>query len=557
MGILRKISRLGVRSKKDSKDIASKVAEVSMYTRHIRAPLMPLRQRPSGEVVERYSIMDPWSIAYIVLSEETGEYVYFVDEVPLTEEEVRIYRRIVDFLMWEAGELGEGEDPRDFISREARKAVELFRLRMGRTPTVSWSKILYYIEREIAGFGPINPLMLDPNLEDISCNGVGVPIYVYHRKYESMPTNIVFQTQEDLDSYVVKLAHMSGKHISVAFPILDASLPGGHRLAATFMKEVSQKGSTFTIRKFREDPITIVDMIGFATLSPLVAAYLWMAIEHKRTILIMGVTGSGKTTLLNSVLNLIKPNYKIVTIEDTPEIRLPTSNWVQLVSRPSYAAGESRAGEITLYDLVRLSLRYRPDIIVVGEVRGAEAYVLFQSIATGHGGATTIHAESIDAAIKRLTSPPMNIPESYIPLINIALMVERVNVRDKEGKTRATRRVTKIWEIKEDGTPIQIGRWSPSKDIHELSVMDSYILKRISSSAEVDLKYIHEEIYRRARVFEWLQLKNIRNYRDIASIIYRYYRSPSSILERAEAELSVVAIGREEAGGSVYGERQQ
>lgn len=557
MNILSKLPRFRVGGKRGSKDIVSGAAEVSIYTRHIRAPLMPLRQRPVGEVVERYSITDPWSIAFIVLSEETGEYFYYVDEVPLTEDEVRIYRRVVDFLMWEAGELGEGEDPRDFISREARKAVELFRLRMGRTPTVSWSKILYYIEREIAGFGPLNPLMLDPNLEDISCNGVGVPIYVYHRKYESMPTNIVFQTQEDLDSYVVKLAHMAGKHISVAFPILDASLPGGHRLAATFMKEVSQKGSTFTIRKFREDPITIVDMISYGTLSPLIAAYLWMAIEHKRTILIMGVTGSGKTTLLNSVLNLVKPNYKIVTIEDTPEIRLPTSNWVQLVSRPSYAAGESRAGEITLYDLVRLSLRYRPDIIVVGEVRGAEAYVLFQSIATGHGGATTIHAESIDAAIKRLTSPPMNIPESYIPLINIALMIERVTVRDKEGRARATRRVTKIWEIKEDGTPIQIGRWIPSKDVHELSVEDSDILRRISSSAEVDLKYIHEEIYRRAKVFEWLRLKNIRNYRDIASIIYRYYRSPSSILERAEAELSLSPIGGDYSGGSYHGEKQQ
>lgn len=548
--------RFGVGGKKDSKDIVPRVAEVSMFTRHVRVPLMPLRQRPRGEVVERYSIVDPWVVAHIVLSEETNEYVYFVDEVPLTEEEVRIYRRIVDFLMWEAGDLGEGEDPRDFISREARRAVELFRLRMGRTPTVSWSKILYYIEREIAGFGPINPLMMDPNLEDISCNGVGVPIYVYHRKYESMPTNIVFQTHEDLDSYVVKLAHMAGKHISVAFPILDASLPGGHRLAATFMKEVSQKGSTFTIRKFREDPITIVDMIGFGTLSPLIAAYLWMAIEHKRTILIMGVTGSGKTTLLNSVLNLVKPNHKIVTIEDTPEIRLPTSNWVQLVARPSYAAGESRAGEITLYDLVRLSLRYRPDIIVVGEIRGAEAYVLFQSIATGHGGATTIHAESIDAAIKRLTSPPMNIPESYIPLVNIALMIERVTVRDKDGRARATRRVTKIWEIGEDGTPIQIGRWSPSRDSHELSVEDSVILKRISSSEEVDLTHIHEEIYRRATVFEWLKYKNIRNYRDIASIIYMYYRDPSTILERAEKELAVVSLDRKEAGVLADGEKQ-
>jgi len=517
--------------------------EISIYAKYIRPPIMPLREKPKGEVVERYSIYDPWAMVFIILSEDTGEYIYYVDEVPLTGDELRIYRRVVDFLMWEAGELREDEDPRDFIAREARRAVDLFRIRMGRTPTVSWSKILYYIEREIAGFGAINPLMMDPNLEDVSCNGVGIPIYVYHRKYESMPTNIVFSKPEDLDAFVVKLAHMAGKHISVAFPILDASLPGGHRLAATFMKEVSQRGSTFTIRKFREDPITIVDMIGFGTVSPLLAAYLWMAIEHKRTMLIMGVTGSGKTTLLNSILNLVKPNYKIVTIEDTPEIRLPTKNWVQLVARPSYAAGESRAGEITLYDLVRVSLRYRPDIIVVGEVRGAEAYVLFQSIATGHGGATTIHAENIDAAIKRLTSPPMNIPESYIPLINIALMIERVSIKDREGRTRAARRVTRIWEVSGEGVPITIGRWSPSRDAIELSIEGSEILKMLASSAELDVKDIYREIERRARIMEWLYYKGIRNYKDIASTIYKYYRDPFSILERAEADLKAIREG--------------
>jgi flagellar protein FlaI len=519
------------------------IPEISSYAKYIKPPIMPLREKPKGEVIERYSIYDPWAIVHIILSEDTGEYIYYVDEVSLTADELRIYKRVVDFLLWEAGELKEGEDSREFIAREARRAVDLFRIRMGRTPTVSWSKILYYIEREIAGFGAINTLMMDPNLEDVSCNGVGIPIYVYHRKYESMPTNIIFNSSEDLDAFVIKLAHMAGKHISVAFPILDASLPGGHRLAATFMREVSQRGSTFTIRKFREDPITIVDMIGFGTVSPLLAAYLWIAIEHKRTMLIMGVTGSGKTTLLNSILNLVKPSYKIVTIEDTPEIRLPTKNWVQLVARPSYAAGESRAGEITLYDLVRVSLRYRPDIIVVGEVRGAEAYVLFQSIATGHGGATTIHAENIDAAIKRLTSPPMNIPESYIPLINIALMVERVSIKDSEGRTRAARRVTRIWEVSREGVPITIGRWSPSRDAIELSIEYSEILKMLASSAELDVKDIYGEIERRARIMEWLYYKGIRNYRDIASAIYKYYRDPSSILERAEADLKAIREG--------------
>ncbi len=513
---------------------------IMSYAKYIKPPIMPSREKPRGEVVEKYSIYDPWAMVSIILSQDTGEHIYFLDEVPLNDEEVRIYKRVIDILLWEAGELSEGEDPKEFISREARRIVELFRIKMGRTPSVSWSKILYYIEREIAGFGPINALMTDPNLEDISCNGVGIPIYVYHRKYESMPTNIVFNNAEDLDGFMVKLAHMAGKHISVAFPILDTSIPGGHRLAATFMKEVSQKGSTFAIRRFREDPITIVDMIGYRTLSPELAAYLWTLIEHKKTILIMGVTGSGKTTLLNSVLNLVKPNYKIVTIEDTPEIRLPTKNWVQLVSRPSYAAGESRAGEITLYDLVRLSLRYRPDILVVGEVRGSEAYVLFQAIATGHGGATTIHAENIDAAIKRLTSPPMNIPESYIPLINAAIMIERVPVRGKDGVTRISRRVTKIWEINHEGTPIMVGRWSPRGDTHILDLENSPMLNSIAEQLETSFQELLEEIITRSIFMRWLYVKNIRNYRDIAAAIYKYYRNQEEIMSIARTDLDLI-----------------
>ena len=543
MGFLDKLRALvgpGARARRRLEKIPGPATSYAFFAKYIKPPIMPSRERPRGEVVERYTIYDPWAMVSIILSEDTGGYVYFLDEVPLSSEEIRIYNRVIDFLMWEAGELKEGEDPRDFITREAKRAIELFRIRMGRTPTVSWSKILYYIEREIAGFGPINILMMDPNLEDISCNGVGLPIYVYHRKYESMPTNLVFQHAEDLDSFVIKLAHMAGKHISVAFPTLDVTLPGGHRLAATFMKEISLKGSTFTIRKFREDPITITDMMNFGTLSPELAAYLWMLVEHRKTILIMGVTGSGKTTLLNAILNLAKPDHKIITIEDTPEIRLPTKNWVQLVSRPSYATGESGAGEITLYDLVRLSLRYRPDILVVGEVRGAEAYVLFQAIATGHGGVTTIHAESIDAAIKRLTSPPMNIPGQYISMINAALMIERVPLWNKNGGARVSRRVTRIWEISKEGTPIDIGRWSPSGDTHLLDLRKSIILSSIAESLEVSPDKVFDEIRIRSSFMRWLRDKNIRDYRDIASAIYKYYRDPKKIMHLIESDLGLV-----------------
>jgi len=337
--------------------------------------------RGRGHLLASYPLYEPWAYAFIVEDPRTGKVVYNVEEVTMNETELKTYREIIDYITWELEPPEELTDAREYLIRYARKAIRLFQIRLGRTPGLSWAKISYYVERDLLGYGPLDPIFRDPNIEDISCNGVGIPIYVWHRKFESLPTNIVFTNEKELDEYVLKLAHMAGKHISVAYPILDAILPGGHRVAATFQKEVSTKGSTFTIRKFRADPITIIDLIDYRTISPEIAAYFWLIMDYKMTTLILGVTGAGKTSTLNAMANLLRPTYKVVTIEDTPELRLPQENWVQLVSRPSYLA-TGGIGEITLFHLVKVSLRYRPDVIIVGEVRGEEAYVLFQAIAS-------------------------------------------------------------------------------------------------------------------------------------------------------------------------------
>jgi len=503
------------------------------------------RRDVKGKVLDRYPINDPWAHTLIVEDEGTGEIVYVVDEVPLQELEKKIFARIINYIMWSAGEITPETDPIDYITRKARQAIDLFRLRLGSTPTVSWSKILYYVERDILGYDVLDPLMKDPYIEDISCNGVGYPIYVWHRKYESIPTNIWFRSHDDLDRFVLKLAHKSGKHISVAYPILDAMLPEGHRVAATFMKEVSTHGSTFTIRKFKEDPITIVDLINFKTISSLLAGYLWFLIDRKSPIMVLGVTGAGKTTLINSILNLVKPTYKVVTIEDTPELRLPIENWVQLVSRPSYAAGESKAGEVSLYDLIRVSLRYRPDIIAVGEIRGEEAYVLFQAIATGHGGVTTIHAEDIDSMIKRLKSPPMNIPESYIPLINSVLAIKRVSVREGD-KLRIARRVTDVWELDKTGEFIKVSWWSPSKDMFETELDKSILIKRFSQLEERSYDNLIREINERTLIMYWLSKKGVRNYREIARYISMYHVHKEMLISIVKRDLEIIGIDTEE-----------
>ncbi|MEM4461537.1 MAG: type II/IV secretion system ATPase subunit [Candidatus Bathyarchaeia archaeon] len=493
---------------------------------------------PKGfRIIEGYSIREPYVRIAIVRNDETGEILYLVDEVKLTRRERSIYLRIIETLEWELKPIEETEDPYEYFRKTAVKTIHKYRIRLGNIPGVSWAKILYYAERDILGYGKIDALMKDPNLEDISCDGYGRPIYVWHRRYEYIPTNVMFEDEEELNEFVLKLAHKAGKHVSTAWPILDAMLPGMHRVAATFSKEVSTSGSTFTIRKFREDPISVIDLINFGTIDPETAAYLWIAMEYKMPTLIMGVTGSGKTTLLNALTCLFRPTLKVVTIEDIPELRLPLENWVQLVSRPSYSLGPERVGEISLFDLVKVSLRYRPDIIIVGEVRGEEAYVLFQALATGHGGLTTIHAENVEAAVRRLTSPPMNIPDGYIPLMKLGMIIRRVRIFSEDNPAgRITRRVAGVYEVKGVGSYNRVSIWDPYRDRFEKNLNDSFVLREIAETIGRSYDQLLEEVSRRSTVLRWMASKGIRSYKDVASMVHLYYADPWRVYERAVKE---------------------
>ncbi|NWG09213.1 MAG: Flp pilus assembly complex ATPase component TadA [Nitrososphaerales archaeon] len=349
-------------------------------------PITP-KSIPLGiSVIERYPLNEPF--AYVIITEDPAKrtLLYYIDELKLNEEEARVYNDIINILQIELKVPRQEVDPKEYFESHATKTIEKYKLSLGKLANVSWSKILYYAERDMVGYGPINPLMIDPNIEDISIDGVDKPVFVWHRKYESLESNLMFEKDQDLDDTITRLVHMAGKHISTAYPVVDATLPGRHRLAATFRREVSPQGSTVSIRKFREDPITIVDMMNFGTLDYGIAAYLWMLMENRSSTIVVGATASGKTTMLNSLLTMVRPNMKVVTIEEVQEINIPHQNWIPLVSRPSYGLSSDKIGEVSLYDLVKASLRMRPDVLVVGEVRGEEAFVLFQAISTGHGG---------------------------------------------------------------------------------------------------------------------------------------------------------------------------
>ncbi|MEM4449443.1 MAG: type II/IV secretion system ATPase subunit, partial [Nitrososphaerota archaeon] len=333
------------------------------------------------------------------------------------------------------------------------------------------------------------------------------------------------------DDFIIHLAHKAGKHISSAFPIVDAMIYGKHRLAATFREEISPRGSTFTIRKFRERPFSVTELLMANVLNSEMAAYFWLLLEHKASIMILGATGSGKTTLLNALTTFIRPRMKIVTCEETAEINIPRENWVRFVTRESYGLGATERGQVTLFDLVRTSLRYRPDYLIVGEVRGEETFVLFQAIATGHGGISTVHAESIDSAVKRFMSPPMNIPETHISLLDAMAMIERVQLRGKPQTFG--RRVRYIWEIEDAHHYRTIAEWDPVTDSFRVNFTNSLQLENISLQTGLSREELILELWRRKEILEWMKQNKITDNAEVARIILSYYADPEKFLKEA------------------------
>lgn len=509
------------------------------------APPPPTRPLPRGyKIMEKYPLYEPFAHVAIAQNPKTGEDKYILDELQLDPLERSVYTRILEILLAEIESPKEEIlDPRRFFADEAKKIVDKYRISLGWLPDVSWYKILYHAERDLVGFGQIDPLMRDPNIEDISCDGVSRPVYIWHRNYESLETNIQFQTDEELDNMVVKLVHMAGKHVSSAFPIVDASLPGKHRLAVCYRREVTPFGTAFTIRKFREDPYSIIDLINIGTFSEEMAAYFWQCLEHRTSIMVLGGTAAGKTTALNALACLIKPGSKIITIEETAELNLPHDNWVSLIARQSYGLGGDNTGEVALFDLVKTSMRHRPDILIVGEVRGQEAYVLFQALATGHGGMCTMHAENLDSALKRLTQKPMDISPAYVPLMNIILSIQRVHLI-KNNERKAYRRVMNVNEIAEFEDYRPIFKWNPSKDEQIQTLDKSIMLSAISERLGQTKKDLIAEIEKRKSILHWMREHNIRSYKDVAAMIAEYYARPKQIYEKilAREEVKPIAV---------------
>lgn len=478
-----------------------------------------------SETVEEYYVHKPIARVKIVRSPSLGAGLhYFVEETELSEEEKDSYREIMNILSKEMEPpVDDDLTPADYVLEQAEIVADKYHRSLGAHSESGWRKIFYYVVRNLAGYGPLHAIMLDPNIEDISNNGLSSPVYVWHRKYESIPTNVTFMDDQTANDYIVKLAHRSAKHISSAVPLLDGMLPEKHRLAATFMNEVSMKGSTFCIRKFKADPFSIVDLIKIGTIDERIAAYFWLILEHKMSFMIVGGTGAGKTSMLNALLSLMSRNDKIVTVEEVPELSPPLPNWTQLHSRQSFQFGDRASSSISIFDLVKVSLRYRPDYLIVGEVRGEEAFTLFQALATGHGGLCTMHADSLNNVIKRLTSPPMNVSKVYIPLMNLALHIQRVELPRPRDGLNFGRRLRTIWEIEDFDQYREVAIWDPSRDAFETWFENSFLLEKISVVTGMSRQQLLLELEKRREYLHQIIESGVRDQSEVAERILSYY----------------------------------
>jgi archaeal flagellar protein FlaI len=527
-----KLARLGVSG-------AGSTSEVT--------PVPPLED-PALKELDLAPIRPGFSYVRITFHNTRNEHLYEVIEPPLTPIEKDLTERL-RVVMIDGFEPLPEIDP-ETKRRELRRMVDekLQEWELNPGPTTK-GRILYYLERDFIGYGIVDVPMTDSEVEDISCDGVGIPLYIYHRKYGSIRSNLKFVDAKRLDDYVIWLAQRSGKHISVASPILDATVPDGSRLQATLGMHVTKRGSSFTIRRFRDNPFTPVDLLKFKTMSSEMMAYLWIAIENGQSMMVCGGTASGKTTTLNATLLFIPPQMKIVSIEDTRELNLPHENWVPSLTRAGFGAKNlisgKAPGEIDMFDLLAAALRQRPQYLMVGEVRGAEAFIVFQAMATGKTCYTTFHAESVSAMVHRMENPPITLPRSLVSALNLVLLQRQVKVG-----TKMTRRVQSLTEIvgldPETNELItnSVYSWNPADDTFLYSG-HSYIYERVALMKNLSMKDMEKEVRNRAEMLDYFMFRDKQatrlkpfTHRDVGRLVAFYYKEPATALAEARAEMA-------------------
>ena len=491
-------------------------------------PLKKVKDKTTINV--RYCVIEPFAYIHIYWDPKISEVIYKIEEPVLSREESKYLEQLLLAMRSLINYDSVVETDQESLLDHIDKRLKFLAVELGMTMDYeSYKKIYYYLCRDFIGFNEIEPLLRDYFVEDIECNGGTTPVYLVHRVFRNLKTTLVYKDLDKLGGFVEKLAQRCGKYISYADPILDGSLPDGSRVNATYTKDISSKGPTFTIRKFTKTPWTPPQLIGFNTLSPEMLAYLWMMVQYKMNILIAGGTSSGKTTLLNAMAFFIPPEARVVSIEDTRELNLPRDNWLPSVSRG--ATGAKKIGEVDLFTLLKGSFRQNPDYVIVGEVRGKEAYVLFQGMASGHSSISTIHADSVDAVIRRLETPPIELSPSLLNVLDCVCIMTHAIVNNQE--TRRLKEIVEVINVSSEGvattnTPFV---WNPVDDQFYFK-RDSKILTKIAQRHGLNFEEIDLEFKRRVKLIYQLYKNKITGFEEVQKAVNDYYKHPKEILEK-------------------------
>jgi len=495
-----------------------------------RTPAIP-RFEDKTKIDVRYMVIAPYVSVHVHYDPKVGEVIYELEEPVLKEEDRKnldrieqAMREVVNVNMISGEKTVEGL--LDYIEKTAKLIISELGMSVEEE---TFKRMFYYLYRNFIGLNEIEAMMKDYFIEDIECNGANEPLYIVHRAFRNIKTTVRFKTVEGLASFVEKLAQKTGRYISYASPILDGSLPDGSRVNATYTKDITSKGPTFTIRKFTKTPWTPTQLLGFHTMSPEMLAYLWILLQYQSNIMIVGGTASGKTTLLNAIAFFIPIENRVVSIEDTRELNLPRENWLPSVVRTS--VGGEGVGEVDMFSLLRGSFRQNPDYVIVGEVRGAEASVLFQGMASGHASISTMHADSVDSVIRRLETPPISLSPMLVNGLDAAIIMTHAVVKGRE--TRRLREIVEVIKVQEDGTALTNTpfSWNPADDQFYFK-KDSKIFDKISEKAGVSKEDLHKEFGIRTKLIYALFQNKVFGYDEVQRVISDYQKNPEVVLKK-------------------------
>jgi flagellar protein FlaI len=473
--------------------------------------------------------------------DEKGKANYHVVEPELDDKTLKILEKVLDRMIEIIHRLPVPKEDMDIVSHISTLLNKIVSISTFKTVAgLGMNRILvtpeqyviikYFLLRNLVGFSKLEPLLNDPYIEDIHCTGIG-NVKLVHKIFGMMYTNIKFPEDISINKYMLETSERVERPVSNSRPVVDAIMPDGSRVNFIFGRDISREGSSFTIRKFSEVPISIINLCDFNTISDEIAAYLWLIIEAGMNIFICGETASGKTTTLNATSVFISPDKKVYTVENTPEVTLPHKTWQHLVTRE---AGKDT--DVDMFDLLLAALRSRPDYVIVGEIRGKEGNVAFQAMQTGHPVMSTFHAGSVHSMVQRLTGHPIDVPISFVDNLNVVLIQQTVSVNNQlVRRVLSVSEIERYYDVENKVVSRRVFVWDRFTDNFYFSgYHNSYILeKKVAPKLGIDANEIYNELERRAEIISKMRQGKIFNYYEVWRYVKLFYQKGVSAMNEA------------------------